>query len=95
MKLDQIPDNGYVFIEELEQHERAAERLRWAMLGFSLCINLTKRQRDVVYRVVELRQTQEKIAMDMGISQQRVSRIWINIAKKCKKKKIMGLLNHL
>ena len=43
MKLDQVPDNGYVFKEELEQYEKATERLKWVEEGFSLMAQSNER----------------------------------------------------
>jgi|TARA_B100000315_G_C14537255_1_gene569093 FixJ family two-component response regulator len=76
MKLNNIPDNGYEFTEELEAKEKAQERLKWVSEGITLYRQLTKRERQVAHRMISSRRTQQSIADELNLSQQRVAKIW-------------------
>ena len=74
--LDNIPDNGYEFAEEVEQHEKAEERLLWMKRGFAWCYEMTERQREVALYKLFTDETEKDIGIILNISQQAVNKHW-------------------
>jgi len=74
--LDNLQDNGYEFTEEVEQHEKAEERLLWIKRGFAWCYEMTERQREVAYYKLFKRLTLRQIAKILNIHFTVVHRHW-------------------
>jgi|TARA_R100000750_G_scaffold60900_1_gene50878 DNA-directed RNA polymerase specialized sigma subunit len=74
--LEDIPDNGYELAEELEQAEKAKERLLWINRGFAWCYKMTERQREVAYYKLFTDKTEEDIGKILNIDQSVVNRNW-------------------
>ena len=73
---DNIPDNGYEFAEEVEQHEKAEERLLWMKRGFAWCYEMTERQREVALYKLFTDKTEEEIGKILNITHQVVNEHW-------------------
>ncbi len=73
---DNIPDNGYEFAEEVEQHEKAEERLLWMKRGFAWCYEMTDKQREVALYKLFTDETEKDIGIILNISQQAVNKHW-------------------
>ena len=67
--LNDLPDNGYEFAEEVEQHEKAEERLLWMKRGFAWCYEMTERQREVALYKLFTDKTEEEIGIILDIKQ--------------------------
>ena len=74
--LDNLQDNGYEFAEEVEQHEKAEERLLWMKRGFAWCYEMTERQREVALYKLFTDETEKDIGIILNISQQAVNKHW-------------------
>ena len=74
--LNDLPDNGYELAEELEQSEKAKERLLWIRRGFAWCNEMTQRQRDVAYYKLFTDKTEEDIGKILNITQPVVNEHW-------------------
>ena len=74
--LDNLQDNGYEFAEEVEQHEKAEERLLWIKRGFAWCYEMTERQRKVALYKLFTDETEKDIGIILNISQQAVNKHW-------------------
>ena len=61
--LNDLPDNGYEYTEEVEQHEKAEERLLWMKRGFSWCYEMTERQREVALYKLFTDETEKDIGI--------------------------------
>jgi len=73
---DNLPDNGYEFAEEVEQHEKAEELLLWMKRGFAWCNEMTERQREVAYYKLFTDKTEKDIGKILNIDQSVVNRNW-------------------
>jgi len=73
---DNLPDNGYEFAEEVEQHEKAEERLLWMKRGFAWCYEMTERQREVALYKLFTDKTEKDIGKILNIDQSVVNRNW-------------------
>ena len=85
---DNLPDNGYEFAEEVEQHEKAEERLLWMKRGFALCYEMTDKQREVALYKLFTDKTEKDIGIILNISQQAVNKHWQYAVKQGKNVKI-------
>ena len=85
---DNLPDNGYEFAEEVEQHEKAEELLLWMKRGFAWCNEMTERQREVAYYKLFTDETEKDIGIILNISQQAVNKHWQYAIKQGKNVKI-------
>ena len=74
--LENLPDNGYEFAEEVEQHEKAEERLLWMKRGFAWCYEMTDKQREVAYYKLFTDKTEKDIGIILNIDQSVVNRNW-------------------
>ena len=74
--LNDLQDNGYEYAEEVEQHEKAEERLLWMKRGFAWCYEMTERQRDVALYKLFTDETEKDIGIILNISQQAVNKHW-------------------
>ncbi len=74
--LEDIPDNGYELAEELEQAEKAKERLLWIRRGFAWCYEMTDKQKDVAYYKLFTDKTEEDIGIILNIKQPVVNEHW-------------------
>ena len=74
--LNDLPDNGYEYTEEVEQHEKAEERLLWMKRGFSWCYEMTDKQREVALYKLFTDKTEKDIGKILNIDQSVVNRIW-------------------
>ena len=74
--LEDLPDNGYELAEELEQAEKAKERLLWIRRGFAWCYEMTERQKDVAYYKLFTDKTEEDIGIILNIKQPVVNEHW-------------------
>ena len=82
--LEDIPDNGYELAEELEQAEKAKERLLWINRGFAWCYEMTERQREVAYYKLFTDKTDKNIGKILNIKRPAVSRRWKRAIKQGK-----------
>ena len=73
---DNLPDNGYEFAEEVEQHEKAEERLLWIKRGFAWCYEMTDKQREVALYKLFTDKTEKDIGKILNIDQSVVNRNW-------------------
>jgi len=73
---DNLPDNGYEFAEEAEQHEKAEERLLWIKRGFAWCYEMTDKQREVALYKLFTDKTEKDIGKILNIDQSVVNRNW-------------------
>ena len=85
---DNLPDNGYEFAEEAEQHEKAEERLLWIKRGFAWCYEMTDKQREVALYKLFTDETEKDIGIILNISQQAVNKHWQYAVKQGKNVKI-------
>jgi DNA-directed RNA polymerase specialized sigma subunit len=85
---ENLPDNGYEFAEEVEQHEKAEERLLWMKRGFAWCYEMTERQREVALYKLFTDETEKDIGIILNISQQAVNKHWQYAVKQGKNVKI-------
>jgi len=85
---DNIPDNGYEFAEEAEQHEKAEEHLLWMKRGFAWCYEMTDKQREVALYKLFTDETEKDIGIILNISQQAVNKHWQYAVKQGKNVKI-------
>tara|TARA_R100000656_G_C3896077_1_gene117688 strand:- start:113 stop:376 length:264 start_codon:yes stop_codon:yes gene_type:complete len=83
-----LPDNGYEFAEEVEQHEKAEERLLWMKRGFAWCYEMTDKQREVALYKLFTDETEKDIGIILNISQQAVNKHWQYAVKQGKNVKI-------
>jgi DnaJ-domain-containing protein 1 len=74
--LEDLPDNGYELAEELEQAEKAKERLLWIRRGFAWCYEMTDKQKDVAYYKLFTDKTEEDIGIILNIKQPVVNEHW-------------------
>ena len=74
--LEDLPDNGYELAEELEQAEKAKERLLSIRRGFAWCYEMTERQKDVAYYKLFTDKTEEDIGIILNIKQPVVNEHW-------------------
>lgn len=74
--LEDLPDNGYELAEELEQAEKAKERLLWINRGFAWCYEMTDKQKDVAYYKLFTDKTEEDIGIILNIKQPVVNEHW-------------------
>ena len=74
--LEDLPDNGYELAEELEQAEKAKERLLWIHRGFAWCYEMTDKQKDVAYYKLFTDKTEEDIGIILNIKQPVVNEHW-------------------
>ena len=86
--LDNLQDNGYEFAEEVEQHEKAEERLLWMKRGFAWCYEMTDKQREVALYKLFTDETEKDIGIILNISQQAVNKHWQYAVKQGKNVKI-------
>jgi len=86
--LDNLQDNGYEFAEEVEQHEKAEERLLWIKRGFAWCYEMTDKQREVALYKLFTDETEKDIGIILNISQQAVNKHWQYAVKQGKNVKI-------
>ena len=86
--LNDLPDNGYEYAEEVEQHEKAEERLLWIKRGFAWCNEMTERQREVALYKLFTDETEKDIGIILNISQQAVNKHWQYAVKQGKNVKI-------
>ena len=81
---DNLQDNGYEFAEEVEQHEKAEERLLWMKRGFAWCYEMTDKQREVAYYKLFTDQTDKSIAKLLNLERSSVTYRWGNAKKRGK-----------
>ena len=80
--LEDLPDNGYELAEELEQAEKAKERLLWIRRGFAWCYEMTDKQKDVAYYKLFSEKTDKNIGKILNIKRSAVTRRWKRAVKK-------------
>jgi DNA-directed RNA polymerase specialized sigma24 family protein len=83
-----LPDNGYEFAEEVEQHEKAEERLLWMKRGFAWCYEMTDKQREVALYKLFTDGTEEEIGKILNIKHNTVNNHWKYAKKQGKNVKI-------
>lgn len=76
-----IPDNGYELAEELEQSEKAKERLLWIKRGFAWRNNMTDKQAEVAYYKLFSEKTDKNIGKILNIKRPAVTRRWKRAVK--------------
>ena len=74
--LNDLKDNGYEYAEEVEQHEKAEERLLWMKRGFSWCYEMTDKQREVALYKLFTDKTEKEICKILNIERSVVNRNW-------------------
>ena len=88
MMLNDLPDNGYEYSEEVAAHEKAEECTLWTKRGFAWCYEMTERQREVTYYKLFTDETEKDIGIILNISQQAVNKHWQCAIKQGKNVKI-------
>lgn len=82
MTIEDIPDSGYEFDEQLEVRDEFRRQMIILRHGFKWALKLTKKEQIVCYARVFKKQTFEEIAKDLKISTHRAWQLWKNgIAK--------------